>query len=103
MTLTLTPQDLPWEMEDDDEDHENHEDHEDDEDHEDQEDDQDSPHEHSGDESELWNFVPSFLFDRVASQEWESMGLSHHLAESAAIALHAKRPLCVDPQEQVPL
>ena len=101
MTLTLTPQDLPWEVEDDDEDHEDHED--DDDDHEDDQDDQDSPHDSSGDESELWNFVPSFLFDRVASQEWESMGLSHHLAESAAIALHAARPLCVDPQEQVPL
>ena len=40
------------------------------------------------------------LLDQLVTDEWQSMGLPRVLAESAAIASHVLRPLCVDPQEQ---
>ena len=49
----------------------------------------------------VWpRFLACFLHDEMVCEEWESMGLPLSLAESAAMALHSKQPLCVDPHEQ---
>ena len=96
MTLTLSPQALPWE------DHEgsgdDHDDHDDEGDEGDEGEDDEGDSESEGDEFE--NFLPTFLLDQLVTDEWQSMGLPRFLAESAAIASHVLRPLCVDPQEQ---
>eukprot|EP00435_Cladocopium_sp_Y103_P067254 s1878_g29.t1 len=100
LTLTLSPQALPWEDHEDSDDHDENDNHDGREGVEGEDDDADAPDSESESEDEFENFLPTFLLDQLVADEWQSMGLPRFLAESAAIASHVLRPLCVDPQEQ---
>ena len=102
MTLTLSTQALPWEDHEDSDDDDSHHDGDEGQGEGEGEGEGESEGEHAaspeGDDFE--NFLPTFLVDQLVLDEWQSMGLPCFLAESAAIASHVLRPICVDPQEQ---